>query len=170
MKKKTLHVLGALAFAAACSAPSGVGGPAGTPTSPHAEGRAGTEAFVTRVIDGDTIAVALGDSRDTRVRLIGIDTPERNECHYRAATDRMRALVDGKRVRLVRDVSETDRYGRLLRYVYEGEVFVNAAMVDGGFASAATFPPDVAHASEFVSLERRAREMQRGLWSGSCGL
>jgi micrococcal nuclease len=97
-----------------------------------------------------------------------MDTPERNQCLFGAATQRMRALVEGKRVLLVRDVSETDRYGRLLRYVYVGDVFVNAAMVSEGYATAATFPPDVAHAREFVSLERSARAARRGLWAGGC--
>jgi micrococcal nuclease len=120
------------------------------------------------VVDGDTIVVAIGGSRGTKVRLIGIDTPERDRCMYRTATERMRALVGGRRVRLVRDVSNVDRYGRLLRYVYVGDVFVNAAMVADGFAVTLTIPPDVAHASEFVSLQRRAREARRGLWAGGC--
>ena len=80
----------------------------------------------------------------------------------------MRALVGGKTVRLQRDVSETDRYGRLLRYVYTGDVFVNAVMVEEGFATAVTFPPDVAHAREFVDLERAASLAHRGLWSSAC--
>lgn len=123
-----------------------------------------------RVVDGDTIVAAIGGPRGTKVRLIGIDTPERDECFYRAATERMRALVDGKHVRLVRDVSETDRYGRLLRYVYVGDVFVNAILVSEGFANAATYPPDVAHALEFVKLERVARAAKRGLWAGGCAV
>ena len=123
---------------------------------------------VVRVVDGDTIVVALGGARGTKVRLIGIDTPERDECFYRAATDRMRALIDGKSVKLVRDVSETDRYGRLLRYVYDGTRSINATMVAEGFATAATYPPDVAHALEFVALERKARLAHRGLWSETC--
>ena len=123
---------------------------------------------VMRVVDGDTIVVALGGSRGTKVRLIGIDTPERDECFYRAATERMRALVDGRSVKLVRDASETDRYGRLLRYVYVGTRSINATMVSEGFATAATYPPDVAHALEFVALERRARLAGRGLWSKEC--
>ena len=121
-----------------------------------------------RVVDGDTIVVALRGARGTKVRLIGIDTPERDECLSSAATERMRALVAGKSVKLVRDVSETDRYGRLLRYVYVGTRSINAAMVSEGFATAATYPPDVAHALEFVTLERKARLAGRGLWSKKC--
>jgi endonuclease YncB( thermonuclease family) len=123
---------------------------------------------VVRVVDGDTIVVAIGGARGTKVRLIGIDTPERGDCMFDAATQRMRALVEGQRVRLVRDVSETDRYGRLLRYVFVGDRFVNALMVSEGFANAATYPPDVAHARDFVALERVARAARRGLWAGGC--
>jgi micrococcal nuclease len=125
---------------------------------------------VVRVVDGDTIVVGIDGARETKVRLIGIDTPERNECFYRAATSKMRMLVEDKRVRLMRDVSETDRYGRLLRYVYVGELFVNAVMVSDGYANAATYPPDVAHAIDFVMLERAARAAKRGLWAGGCSL
>jgi micrococcal nuclease len=128
----------------------------------------GVEVAVLRVVDGDTIVVALGGPKGTKVRLIGIDTPERDDCMYVTATEQMRALVGGRTVKLVRDVSETDRYGRLLRYVYVGSEFVNATMVSDGFASAATYPPDVAHALEFVALERTARLAKRGLWSEKC--
>ncbi len=120
------------------------------------------------MVDGDTIVVALGGAGGTKVRLIGIDTPERDDCLFAAATERMRALVGGRSVKLVRDVSETDRYGRLLRYVYVGSEFINATMVSEGFASAATYPPDVAHALELVALERAARLAKRGLWSKKC--
>ena len=138
-------------------------------SSPPPGGRGGSsEVSVVRVVDGDTIVVGIGGPRGTKVRLIGIDTPERGDCMFQAATDRMRALVGGRSVRLVRDVSETDRYGRLLRYVYVGDTFVNAAMVREGYANAATFPPDVAHAREFLSLERIARAARRGLWAGGC--
>src|SRR6266540_858054 len=166
MRATLLFILAALTSACVSSAP-----PASQPSPPPI--RAVTvppagmdEVGVVRVVDGDTIVVAIGGPRGTKVRLIGIDTPERNECFFRAATERMRALVEGKRVRLVRDVSQTDRYSRLLRYVFVGPIFVNAAMVAEGYANAATYPPDVAHATEFVALERGARIAKRGLWTG----
>lgn len=137
--------------------------------APSASLARGQNAAVVRVVDGDTIVVALGEAGSRKVRLIGIDTPERDGCMYGAATDRIRSLVAGRDVRLARDVSETDRYGRLLRYVYVGDMFVNAAMVSEGFATAATYPPDVAHAVELARLERAARLAKRGLWSGNCG-
>jgi endonuclease YncB( thermonuclease family) len=169
VRRKALCVCAVLVTVAACTTSrDGTRGGAIAPLPYPAAAAAGVEASVTRVVDGDTIVVALDDPGGSRVRLIGIDTPERDDCMYRAATDHMRSLVEGKRVRLTKDVSETDRYGRLLRYVYVEEVFVNAAMVIEGYAAAATFPPDVAHATELASFERDARSLGRGLWSGIC--
>lgn len=123
---------------------------------------------VVRVVDGDTIDVQVGPTL-RRVRYIGIDTPETGDCYAAQATAANVALVEGRLVRLVKDVSETDRYGRLLRYVYQGELFVNAEMVRQGYALVWTYPPDVAHADLFASLQREAREANRGLW-GSCAM
>jgi len=119
---------------------------------------------VTRVVDGDTIHVGLSDG-DWSVRLIGINTPETGQYYFEEAKDKMEELVGGKAVLLKKDVSETDRYGRLLRYVYLGDLFVNAEMVKEGYAQAATYPPDVKYADLFVSLEREARENGLGLWA-----
>ena len=78
--------------------------------------------------------------------------------------------MGGERVRLVRDVDKRDRFGRLLAYVYRERdgLFVNAELVRGGYATVATFPPNVAHEDEFRRLARRARLSGRGLW-GKCG-
>ena len=75
--------------------------------------------------------------------------------------------MSGERVRLVRDVEERDRYGRLLAYVYRARdgLFVNAELVRRGYATVATFPPNVAHEREFRRLAKRARMSGRGLWS-----
>lgn len=127
-----------------------------------------TWATVSRVIDGDTVELAGG----ARVRYIGIDAPEvsnPSECYATEATEQNRSLVEGRLVALRKDVSETDRYGRLLRYVYlPGGEMVNATLVREGFAKALTFPPDVAFADWFVELEREAREAERGLWGPAC--
>lgn len=122
---------------------------------------------VERVIDGDTIELVDG----RRVRYIGIDTPEvvderaTRACFGIEAMEENKRLVDGKTVRLERDVSEADQYGRLLRYVSIGDVFVNDHLVRQGFARVATFPPDVAHQEQFLEAEREAREQERGLWN-----
>ena len=76
-------------------------------------------------------------------------------------------LVEGKTVRLEKDVSETDRYGRLLRYVFVGDLFVNAELVRQGFAQVVTYPPDVKYVDLYLQFQRKAREANRGLW-GAC--
>ncbi len=124
------------------------------------------EVLVKRVIDGDTIELENGQ----RVRYIGMDTPETIEprksiaCFSKEAVEFNKNLVEGKKVRLEKDVSETDKFGRLLRYVFVGSVFVNDYLVRQGYASTATFPPDVRYQSQFVEAEREARENNRGLW------
>jgi endonuclease YncB( thermonuclease family) len=125
----------------------------------------GETAVVTEIVDGDTIDVEI-DGRSHTVRYIGVNTPERGDPFYDEATAANRDLVGGETVRLVQDVSETDRYGRLLRYVYLRDgTFVNAALVRQGVAQAATFPPDVAHQEEFTALQEEARAAGRGLWA-----
>lgn len=134
-------------------------------------GEANSEYRVIRVIDGDTIELEGGK----RTRYIGVDTPEivdptkPVECFGREASDENKKLVEGKMVRLEKDISETDRYGRLLRYVYVGDVLVNDALVRQGFAHSSTFPPDVKYQQKFMEAEREARENNRGLWAG-CSL
>lgn len=124
----------------------------------------GERANVIDVIDGDTIDVNLNGAA-YRVRYIGIDTPERGEPFFSEATEANRTLVEGQTVIMVKDVSETDRFGRLLRYVYlEDGTFVNAKLVQDGYAVVATFPPDVRHQELFLELQREARETSRGLW------
>ncbi len=126
------------------------------------------QATVTRVVDGDTIVVTIGSS-EYRVRYIGVDTPEsttRQECYGREAARFNRSLVNGQTVRLERDVNETDRFGRLLRYVYlpSGEM-VNEILIREGYALARSFPPDVKYQERLRAAEREARQAQRGLWA-----
>ncbi len=132
-----------------------------------------TDAKVTRVIDGDTIEVSINGELKT-VRYIGINTPETVhpskpvECFGKEASAKNRSLVEGQVVRLEKDVSDTDTYGRLLRYVYVGDVFVNLRLVEEGFASASSYPPDVRFNSEFREAESTARDSGRGLWGDVC--
>jgi micrococcal nuclease len=129
------------------------------------------EGMVVRVVDGDTIHVRLGD-RVQKVRYIGMNTPEVHhptkgeEPGGREASEVNRQLVAGKTVRLELDVQERDRYGRLLAYVWVGDVMVNAELVRLGYAQVMTIPPNVRHQQTFVKLQREAREAGRGLWRG----
>ena len=122
--------------------------------------------LVTRIIDGDTIELNTGE----RVRYIGIDAPETvdrrrpMECFGKEAAQKNRELVEGKEIRLEKDVSEHDKYGRLLRYVYVGDQFINLAIVQQGYAATATFPPDVKYQELFLMAARQARENNLGLW------
>ncbi len=123
-----------------------------------------TSAFVTRVIDGDTIELENGE----KVRYIGIDSPEVaniGECFGKESTNKNAELVLGKKVHLVKDVSERDRYQRLLRYVYVDDVFINELLVRDGYASALTYPPDVKFKDVFLEAQRLARDEGKGLWS-----
>ena len=88
------------------------------------------------------------------------------ECYGREASEANKKLVEGKFIRLEKDVSEVDRYGRLLRYVYVNDLFVNDYLVRQGFAHAVTYPPDVKYQDLFRQAETEARENNRGLWSG----
>ena len=119
---------------------------------------------MTYVFDGDTIEVEL-DGRTYRLRYIGVDTPEREEPFYQEALDFNRDLVEGQTVTLVRDVSETDQYGRLLRYVYlDDGTFVNAAVIRQGMGRLVTFPPDVAQTENLTRLQEEARQAGAGRW------
>ncbi len=126
-------------------------------------------ATVERVVDGDTIRVRV-EGRDEPVRLVGIDTPESVkpgepvECYAKQASKFNERLVTGRRVRLRVGRERTDRYGRLLAYVYAGDEFVNAALVRGGYARTLTIPPNIAHAGLFHRLARAAGRAGRGLW------
>lgn len=125
----------------------------------------GDRAEVTYVFDGDTIEVEL-DGQTYRLRYIGVDTPERDEPFYEEAAAFNRDLVDGQTVILVRDVSETDQYGRLLRYVYLTDgTFVNAELMRAGMARLVTFPPDVAQADFLRALQQEARAAAAGMWA-----
>lgn len=135
---------------------------------------ASAEAFlVTKVIDGDTIVLKNGE----KVRYIGVDTPELHhpkkevECFAWQAFEKNKELVLGKTVFLQKDLSEKDKYDRLLRYVFLDEKmstnegsFINLYLVKNGFAFAATFPPDVKYANLFLSAQKEAREKNLGLW------
>lgn len=131
------------------------------PPTPNPGSGAGETATVSRVIDGDTIDVLLNGTVQ-RVRYIGMNTPERDEVCYAAATQANAGLVEGKTVRLVKDRSETDIYDRLLRYVYAGDVFVNARLVEEGYAEAVSYPPDTAQYANFLNLERAAAAAHLG--------
>lgn len=124
--------------------------------------------FVKRVVDGDTIELESGQ----KVRYIGVNTPESVdprrtvECFGKEASAFNKELVEGKTVFLKRDISDTDKYGRLLRFVYlENGTFVNEILVQEGYALVSTYPPDVSKQDIFRTAEQKAREGKKGLWN-----
>ncbi len=125
---------------------------------------------VTKVIDGDTIEIEGGQ----RVRYIGIDTPETVDprrpvgCFGKEASNINKELVEGKEVRLEKDISEIDKYGRLLRYVYVDNLFVNDYLVKEGYAKASSYPPDIKYQEQFRKSEEEARLNKKGLWGPIC--
>jgi micrococcal nuclease len=118
---------------------------------------------VEEVIDGDTIVLLGGE----RIRFIGMNTPEEGMYFYAEARDVLKIMILGKEVWLEKDVSEYDQYGRKLRYVYHGDIFVNLEMVKRGFANIFTYPPDVKYTEQFLEAERYARKNDLGLWESS---
>jgi micrococcal nuclease len=140
-------------------------------TTPSTSGKFYT---VTRVIDGDTVIINTGE----HVRYVGVNSPELHhptkgvECYGQEAADDNKRLVEGKKVRLVKDRLDKDQYGRLLRFVYlkpttgssSAEIFVNDYLVAHGDAFATTYKPDIGFKDEFKKSENEARAAQLGLW------
>lgn len=124
-------------------------------------------------MDGDTIEVEI-EGQQYKLRYIGIDTPETVDprrdvgCYGHEASDHNKELVLGKTVGLEKDVSETDDFGRLLRYIWLGDAMVNAALVSDGYAVTSTYPPDVKYSDLFLELQTSARAAGRGLWGPAC--
>ena len=130
---------------------------------------------VTKVIDGDTIRVRLGTKTET-VRLIGVNTPETVapnkpvECFGPEASARTKDLLgDDTVVRLERDATTRDRYGRLLAYVYRVSdgLFINLSLVAEGFGKAMPFDDTPMFHTQFADAELAARTARLGLW-GVC--
>lgn len=131
----------------------------------------GQQIKVTKVIDGDTFVI----EKDITVRMLGVDTPETKdprkpvECFGKQASNETKSLIDGRVVILQKDVSETDKYGRLLRYVFlplDGDqlLFVNDYLIRSGFAKILNYPPDVKYAQQFLQAQMEAKNNKRGLW------
>lgn len=138
-------------------------------------------ATISRVVDGDTAQLSTGE----KVRFVGVNTPEsttRHETYGKEVSNYTTSKLQGKSVWLQKDVSETDRYGRLLRIIWlaiptndmdENEIrskMFNADLVLNGYAEPSTYPPDVKYSDYFVKFARESRSANKGLWAyGSNG-
>lgn len=147
-----------------------------TDSSPVTGERLTPNATVLSVTDGDTVVLDIGGIEEP-VRLIGIDTPEKSgglrpaECYGDEASQHVRGLLPvGTEVYLERDVEARDRYDRLLGYLYRANdsLFVNASLVEDGYAAAYRFEPNIHHSELFEAAQHSARSLGLGLW-GECG-
>lgn len=143
------------------------------------------EAKVLRVVDGDTIEIDRGKGKE-KVRFVLVNTPETvhpkkgAEFYGKEASNFTKSQLTDKTVYLQKDTSDTDRYGRLLRYIWierpssdnpsneeiKSKCF-NAILLAGGYANVSTFPPDVKYVDLFRKIERQARDGNVGLWNQS---
>lgn len=126
---------------------------------------------VVRVVDGDTIVISI-NGREEKVRMIGVDTPEsvspdetKNTESGLIASDYTKKALEGKMVGLEQDVTERDKFGRLLFYVYLGDVMFNEQLLRDGMALARRFPPDVKYAERFADLQKDAENRKVGIWA-----
>lgn len=125
-------------------------------------------ARVVRVVDGDTIVV-LRNGTETRVRLIGINAPESGECLAQEAGRRLEELLGGE-VRLETDEEETDRFGRMLAYIWAGDILVNERLAAEGLALARGYPPNISRQTILDAAEADARRERAGMWApDACG-
>lgn len=143
------------------------------------------EAKVLRVVDGDTIEIDRGNGKE-KVRFVLVNTPETVhpkkgvEFYGKEASNFTKSQLSGKTIYLQKDTSETDKYGRLLRYIWlelpssdnpsndeiKSKCF-NAILLAGGYANVSTFPPDVRYVDLFREIEKEARNKGAGLWAGN---
>lgn len=130
-------------------------------SSKHVE--RGLESTVSRVIDGDTVELANGD----RIRLLGMDAPEKDQPYYTESRDNLKGAIEGKVVRMERDVTNADKYGRFLRYIYLDDHFVNLEMVQSGLAYAYIQNPDNKYKDQILEAEAAARKSGIGIWGRS---
>jgi micrococcal nuclease len=134
----------------------------GTPTnSPNQH-----SVLVTSIVDGDTFRIEGGE----KVRILGIDTPERDECYFGEAREFLHKLIDNKYVRLDKDIEDRDKYGRLLRYVFiekenQDNELVNETLVREGYAFDYYISPNKRYKDLFVSAREEAKRENRGLWA-----
>jgi endonuclease YncB( thermonuclease family) len=122
-------------------------------------------AYVQKVIDGDSIEVIL-DGEVYELRYIGINAPESGKPFFNDATMANKRFVENQIVEIESDISDTDKYGRLLRYVYlQNGSLVNAELVGLGLAVSNAYPPDIKYQQVFESREKFAQDAGLGIWA-----
>jgi micrococcal nuclease len=118
------------------------------------------DATLTRIIDGDTIVISTGE----HVRFVGMNAPEHDTQYGPGATAHLHQLIDGKSLQLQRDVSDKDKYGRILRFVWVGSENVDLQMVKDGWAKQLLIEPDNEYADQIKTLQQQAEAAHLGIW------
>lgn len=126
---------------------------------------------VISVVDGDTFKI-MYEGKEEKVRLIGIDTPEsvhpdksKNTEYGIQVSNYVKELIEEKEVKLEFDVSQRDKYGRLLAYVYlENNEMLNEKLLKEGYAKISTYPPNVKYVEQFTKIQEESRRNEVGLW------
>lgn len=119
-----------------------------------------TGTIASEITDGDTFKLSSGE----KVRLLGIDAPENGKYYYKQATNKLRELVYGKNITLEADSADKDQYGRLLRYVFVDDEFVNLEMVKQGYAQAFVVSDMKKYNNIFLEAENKSKEEKIGIW------
>ncbi|MBT4334242.1 hypothetical protein HOD61_00275 [archaeon] len=120
---------------------------------------------VTNVIDGDTLD-ALIDGETERIRLSGINTPEKGDCYYIEAKDELSKLVLNKYIYLEKDRTDKGKYGRLLRYIYFENKMINEDLVEEGYAKVFDkYKDDTKHYLRLKAKEDIAKRSSLGVWA-----
>jgi len=120
------------------------------------------QVTVKKIYDGNTVKLSNGK----RVRYIGVSVPDKEtKPFFKLCRDANRALVEGREVIVLSDVRTKDDDGKLLGYVYHGDLFVNAELIRLGFGLAAALPPNDRYGKLFLTMQDEARANRRGLWA-----
>lgn len=122
-------------------------------------------ALVTRIVDGDTIHVNINGTDET-IRLLGINTPEKNKPYYQEAKDFLKKEIENKSIEILRDTEDTDRYDRKLRYIFYNNQLINVEIVQEGLAT--TFMLEgLKYKDKLINAEKFARNNEIALWKKS---
>jgi len=129
------------------------------------------EHRITSVIDGDTLKIKTGTLKTRKVRLIGINAPEKGECYFDESKEALIQITESEIINIEKDISGLDKYNRLLRYIVainddpeEDNIQVNYYMIRNGFAFYQSSSPDNRYRDLFITAQRQAKEDNLGLW------
>ena len=118
------------------------------------------EFLVTKIIDGDTIKLENGQT----IRLICVNTPEKGELGFEEATNYLKSTILNKKIKLKKDISEKDKYDRLLRYIYLNNTLINELIARKGYGTASPFEPDTKFCAKILKSEQKAKKEKIGIW------